>query len=175
MKTFSKLSFALLLSALSSVSMVAHAHASVEPSQVVEGSYARLAVKIPHGCDGLPTDTVIVRLSPSFQGAKPMPKAGWDLKTVKTKLANPYDSHGKAITEDVSEIIWSGGSLPSDFYDEFVFQAKVNSAPTTLLIPIEQKCGSKSIVWQGTSHDDAYPAATLKVLPKAPADMAHHH
>ena len=36
-----------------------------------------------------------------------MPKAGWQLAIKAARLAKPYDSHGKIVTDDVSEITWT--------------------------------------------------------------------
>ncbi|TDR31276.1 YcnI family protein [Hydromonas duriensis] len=175
MKHLLKTNYAIVVSMLAIASAPVYAHVSAEPKQVVAGEYARIAIKIPHGCDDAPTNSVIVHLPEAFQNAKPMPKAGWDLKIREANLSEPYENNGKIITIFTSQIEWSGGSLPTDFYDEFVFYTKVSGSPKKLYIPVEQKCGNKNIMWQATSHDDAYPAATLDVLPSAAEHGAHHH
>ena len=55
--------------------------------------------------------------------AKPMPKAGWQLEIVKGKYGKTYDYYGSKIEEGVKEVVWAGGKLPDDFYDEFVVRA----------------------------------------------------
>ena len=38
------------------------AHAGISPDNGVNGATVKLAISIPHGCEGAPTDTVIIRL-----------------------------------------------------------------------------------------------------------------
>ena len=164
-----------LLACLGLVATSASAHVGFIQTEATQDSYVRFALKIPHGCSGKPTDTVRIQLPDGIQAAKPMPKAGWELNTIRAPLAKPYDMHGKRITEDVSEIVWSKGSLPDAFYDEFVFQAKVAAQSSTLYFTVTQQCGADRLVWNEHSHDADHPAATLKVLPAAPASEHHHH
>ena len=152
----------------------ASAHVSFIQTEAVQDSYVRFTLKIPHGCAGKPTDTVRIQLPSGIQSAKPMPKANWELNTVRAPLAQPYSMHGKTMTEDVNEIIWSKGNLPDAFYDEFVFQAKVTAQPSTLYFPVTQQCGAEKLVWNATSHNADHPAATLTVLP-AVHNNEHQH
>src|ERR671923_262850 len=57
----------------------AYAHASLEESEAAPGTY-NAVLRIPHGCDGKPTDTVRIEIPEGFIDAKPMPKPGWTLK-----------------------------------------------------------------------------------------------
>ena len=61
--------------------------------------------------------------------AKPMPKAGWQLATTKGTYAKSYDYYGTPVAEGVTEIAWTGGNLPDDWYDEFVFRARLTDFP----------------------------------------------
>ena len=60
---------------------------------------------------------------------KPMPKPGWQLATAKGKYARAYDYYGTPLTEGVTEIAWTGGELPDDWYDEFVFRGSLADRP----------------------------------------------
>lgn len=78
---------------------------------------------VGHGCDGSATNQVRVTVPAGFQGAKPMPKPGWNLSTKSGKLATPYDNgHGGMVTEGVSEVTWVATSkdsvLPDAQFDE---------------------------------------------------------
>ena len=144
------------------------AHVGFDNDQAIQGSYKRFALKVPHGCGTLATDTITIHIPEGIQGAKPMPKSGWSTSILKAKLNTPYGSHGTAVTEDVSALTWSNGSLPSTFYDEFVFQAKVASQQVSVYFDVDQTCGNTVTHWNGRSHDDAHPAAS-------PAAEVHHH
>ena len=59
---------------------------------------------------------------------KPMPKPGWSVETVKGKYAAEYELHGSKLTEGVKEVIWSGGKLADDNYDEFIMASFLTPA-----------------------------------------------
>jgi len=146
------------------------AHVVLEQGTVPTGSSYRATLRVGHGCDGLPTTSVIVAVPAGLQGAKPMPKAGWRLSTRVAPLAQPYTSHGKRVEQDVVEIRWEAMSadaaLPDAFYDEFVFRASVAAAPGVLWVPVTQLCrdGAKEgrLDWTQLPAEGARTAAGLK-------------
>jgi periplasmic copper chaperone A len=162
------------------------AHVTLEQQQVETNAYYKATLRVGHGCDGIPTTTVRVQLPVGFQGAKPMPKAGWAVQTRQEKLAVPYDSHGKSITEDIAEITWTALSpataLPDSQYDEFVLRGRVAMPAGATWFKVTQLCqeGSKtgSNAWteiptQGTSTRGLkYPAALLHVVAPAPSTVS---
>ena len=58
-----------------------------------------------------------------------MPKPGWTLETVKGKYATEYELHGSKLSEGVKEVVWSGGKLADDNFDEFVFSSYLTGGP----------------------------------------------
>jgi uncharacterized protein YcnI len=129
---------ALLVSAIG-----ASAHITLETQQAPVGSAYKAVLRVPHGCDGKATVAVRVKMPEGFIAAKPMPKAGWDLKTVKGKYAKAYTLYGEAVTEGVQEIDWTGGKLPDEFYDEFVLRGTLAGdlpAGQMLYFPVVQEC-----------------------------------
>lgn len=149
----------------------AFAHATVQPKQAVQGSYQRLAIGITHGCEGSATTQVIVTVPESLMGAKPMPKAGWQLVTEVRDLSVPYQSHGKEIKRDVRAIIWKGGSLPDAYYDEFVIQVKVTNKTGPVFIPVTQLCETGRMDWNqipsSAPEKLLFPAPVLEITPGA--------
>ncbi len=93
------------------------AHATLEQSEAKVGSSYKAVLRVPHGCEGKPTTTVRIQVPEGVIGVKPQPKPGWTLATTRGKYAKAYDFYGHQLTEGVKEIVWSGGSLPDDFYD----------------------------------------------------------
>ena len=72
-----------------------------------------------------------------------MPKPGWNVETIKGAYATEYDYHGKKSSEGVKEVVWSGGRLPDDNYDEFVISTFLTGSlkpNTTLYFPVVQEC-----------------------------------
>lgn len=134
-----------LLSAFAAlaVSAPAAAHITLEVAEAPANSTFKAVLRVGHGCEGAPTTTVRVQIPEGIIVAKPMPKAGWEVQLVEGDYAQTYDYYGTEVTSGVKEIVWTGGSLPDNFYDEFVFRARVTGfAPGTQLpILVVQECG----------------------------------
>ncbi len=164
--------------------ITAFSHVTLEQAQVEAGSYYKAVLRVGHGCEGLPTILLRVQIPNGFLGAKPMPKTGWTLQTKQDKLATPYDNHGTAVTEDVTEITWTATSpataLPDSQYDEFILRGRAAMPVGATWFKVTQLCqdGSKTgsnpwteIPTQGTSTRGLkYPAALLNVV--APINAA---
>jgi uncharacterized protein YcnI len=151
----------------------ARAHVELESDQAPAGSSYKAVLMVPHGCAGSPTVALRVQIPDGVVGSKPMPKAGWTVTTVVKKLAKPIEREGSMITEDVREIAWSGGNLPDNFYDEFVFVAALPDQPGAVLhFPVIQECAKGTVRWidipaPGQSEDDVKaPAPSLTLGPK---------
>ena len=93
----------------------------------VRGSYFKVVMRVPLGCDGDATDTVWVWIPEEMIAVKPKLKFGWDVETIIGTYQNTYDLHGRAVTESVVELIWQG-SLPGDWFNEFVFLGKISDS-----------------------------------------------
>jgi uncharacterized protein YcnI len=125
-----------------------YAHASLAKKEAKAGKRYKGVMTISHGCKGKPTHTVRIRLPEGVQQTKPMPKPGWKLTVNKEKLAKPYDYHGRMITEEVRELVWSGGNLPNNFFDEFEFRAIMpKEAGKTLYFKTVQECATGFHRW----------------------------
>ena len=160
----------LLAVALLSAS-VANAHVVLDQRTAPAGSYYRGAFRVGHGCDGSATVAFTVRIPDGVRGAKPMPKADWTIERRLEKLAQPYDSHGKTVTEDVIAITWRGGPLPDAHFDEFAMQMQLPDKPGPLWFKVLQQCEKGEIDWatvpsSGTStRGIKAPAALLDITP----------
>src|SRR5262249_10454511 len=136
-----------------------------------------------HGCNGSPTTGIRVFLPAGVQGAKPMPKAGWTLVTLRAPLAQPYDSHGKTVREDVVEVRWTAPgaaqALPDDRDAEFVLRATLPAQAGVLGFRVLQTCAEGQIDWAeipapgASAHELKRPAALLEVLPSGVSGHAH--
>ncbi len=146
----------------------AQAHTTISPKQASADSYQRLSFNVTHGCEGSPTNEVVLQLPEAIMGAKPMPKAGWTVETEVRDLDQPYLSHGKEIRRDVRVIRWRG-KLPDAHYDEFVIMAKLWNKAGPVVIPVTQICESGRMDWRevpdGSGAKLQFPAPVLDVLP----------
>jgi periplasmic copper chaperone A len=125
------------------------AHVTLESKEAPPDSSYKAVLRVGHGCEGKPTTAIRVQVPEGVIAAKPMPKPGWRLATLKAKYQRPYDYFGTELTEGVKEITWSGGELPDDFYDEFVFVGRLTGfAPGTVLsFPTVQECAGGVHRW----------------------------
>ena len=178
--TFKSISAIALLAAAASSS----SHIVLDEPVAQAGASYKAVLRVGHGCTGSPTTAIRVLIPDGLRGAKPQPKPGWTLATRYEKLAQPYSSHGKQITDDVVEISWTAASreswLADAFFDEFVLRGTLSERPGVLWFKVLQTCETGSNDWSeiptaGVSTQGMKtPAILLKVLP-AGAGMDHQH
>lgn len=158
---------------LLALALPAAAHVTLDVREAPAGTTLRAAFRVPHGCDGAAMTRMRVRIPDGVTTVKPMPKAGWDLATVKAPLATPVsDGHGGTITEGVREVVWSGGRLLDEHYDEFVMRFALPNRPGEVLaFPVVQECeGGKVARWievpaaGQTAGDLREPAPLLRLV-----------
>lgn len=128
---------------------LAQAHVTLQNTEAKAGASYRGVLRVPHGCDGTATLKVRVRIPEGLYSVKPMPKAGWELSTVKAAYAKTYQDHGRPVTEGVKEIVWTG-KLPDDNFDEFSFVGTIAGDlqdGTKLYFPAVQECEKGSENW----------------------------
>ncbi|HEY8245779.1 MAG TPA: DUF1775 domain-containing protein [Hyphomicrobium sp.] len=129
----------------------ASAHVSLEAKQAKVGAGYKAVLGVPHGCQGSPTTEVIVDIPEGVVGVKPMPKPGWTLSLQKGPYARSYAfHHGETKSDGVKQVTWSGGSLPDEYFDQFVlstFIAGELEPGSKLYFPVTQKCVSGEQRW----------------------------
>lgn len=161
----------------------AFSHVVLDEPAALAGRGYKASLRVGHGCDGSPTTAIKVLIPAGFQGAKPMPKAGWTLTVTRARLAKPYASHGQTISEDVSEIMWSASSqdswLPDAWYDEFVLRGGLPAEAGPMWFKVLQTCETGRKDWvqvpaSGTSTQGLQtPAALLEIIESGPAGHQH--
>ena len=107
---------ALLLPATSAL-----AHVSVNPKEATGGGYAKLAFRVPNERDNASTTKLEINFPADhpFASASVRPQAGWTYTVEKTKLATPIKVHDNEISEVVSKITWTGGTIKPGEFNEF--------------------------------------------------------
>ena len=160
------------------------AHVVLQDGAAAANTSYRATFRVGHGCDGQSTTAMRVTIPAGFNGAQPMPKAGWTLSTKIGPLAAPYESHGKKYTEGVLEITWTANgpdnALPADYYDEFVLRGTTPAKPGPVWFKVLQSCAKGANDWaevpaSGTSTKGLKsPAALMEVL-DVQSSNAHAH
>ena len=155
------------------LAMPAFSHIVLENKTALAGSTYKAVFQVGHGCQGAATTGVSVQIPAGFQGAKPYPKAGWTLTTQSAKLAKPYDSHGKPVTEDVSVVSWTAASkeaaLQDAHFDEFTLRGMLPEAGGPLWFKVLQTCENGRNDWSEIPAAGAspkglkFPAVLLQV------------
>ena len=159
------------------VASPASAHVVLETRQAAVGSFYKAVFAVPHGCSGSATTRLRVQIPEGVIAVKPMPKPGWNLEVVKGKYAGAYDFHGARLTEGPKEVVWSGGKLADDNYDEFVISSYLTDSlkpNTTLYFPVVQECEQGVSRWidippegrGGHDQGSKSPAPGVKLTPK---------
>lgn len=167
--------------ALGSVTQ-ASAHVVVKPGEVGVGAYTNFIVSVPTEED-VPTVQVRLVIPEGLKSVRPNVKPGWSIELKKVTNGD---------IERVSEIIWSGGSIPADQRDEFVFSAQTPAEESTLIWKAYQTYGDGDIVaWENSkdvidafeknnpqkegeedNHDAPRPYSETKVVNDLAADNA---
>ncbi len=185
-------------SALCTWATASFSHVALADRSAPAGSAYKAVFLVGHGCDGSATTGIAVQIPAGFQGARPYPKAGWTLAVKKATLAQPYDSHGKPVTEDVSVVSWTAASreaaLQDAYFDEFMLRGTLPQAAGPLWFKVLQTCENGSNDWRevpasGLStkglktpaallevtggHDAAKPAPVMQ-MEMAPAGHGEH-
>lgn len=128
---------------------LASAHVTVSPDKVGVGVRQDFSVGVPVEKD-IPTTSVRLVIPDGLEGVTPYVKPGWEIDMEKT---------GEGEETKVTEITWSGGSIPTGLRDAFVFRAQVPAKETTLTWKAYQTYEDGTVVsWdqeaESESHDD---------------------
>lgn len=96
----------------------AFAHVTVDPEEAEQGGYGTVDFKVPNEKDDAATNKVEINLPADhpLTSVMPEPVPGWDVKVSKSELDKPVEVHGEKVTEAVSKITWTGGTIePGEF------------------------------------------------------------
>ena len=149
---------------------VANAHIMLETPQAKLGAAYKAVFKVPHGCEGSPTVEVRIDIPEGVIAVKPMPKPGWSIALKKGSCARSYAFyHGEKLSEGVHQVTWSSGSLPDEYFDEFVLSTYIagEAEPGRVIyFPVTQRCE------KGEQHWAEIPAAGQSALKFPPPQLA---
>lgn len=131
------------------------AHVIVHPSQVGIAAIQEFSMSVPTEKDN-PTVGIKLLIPDGLQMVSPNVKPGWTINVVR---------NGSGEDAKVTEIDWTGGSIPPEQRDDFLFQAQVPAQETSLHWKAYQTYSDGSVVaWdhdpklsKGADDDSAPP------------------
>ncbi len=145
--------------------LLANAHVTVKPAVVGAAAFQTFTVGVPNEKD-IPTTAVRLVIPEGLHHVMPNVKSGWKIEVKKEKTgAQVTDEEGNTIDEErVSEIVWSGGSVPVGQREEFAFSAQVPAEESVIAWRAYQTYAGGTVVsWDQEGvhdHDFKYPDNT---------------
>jgi uncharacterized protein YcnI len=108
----------------------ASAHVSVSPTSLPKGSTGELTFKVPNEESNATTTSVQLKIPTDHPIAQVLPRQipGWTVAVKTTTLTTPLKTDDGTFTTAVSEIDWTGGTIPVGQYQDF--QISVDPLPT---------------------------------------------
>lgn len=126
----------------------AGAHVTASPEEATAGSFAKIDLRVPHGCDDSATTAVSVKIPDGIVSATPEVNPGWTISKTMRTLDEPVEGEGGAISEVVDTITWEGGPLAPDELSEFGLSVRLPDTPgETLFFPTVQRCENGEVRW----------------------------
>ncbi len=150
---------------------MARGHVSLHPNTLPAGSGPTLYVRVPNEEDKGNTVKVDMQVPPGFTDVPTGYMPGWKAQVLTRKLATPVKTDNGTVTEEVSEIIWTGGKIPPHQFLQFPILATVpdNASGQTLTFKTIQTYDTGTVVsWIGPAGSD-HPAPTVNVTAKGGA------
>lgn len=149
----------------------AFAHAELEKKTAPAGGVYEAVLRVPHGCKGLPTTGLALRVPEGFLLARPHKMEDWQTEIKTGGYATPHKFAGEVISSGPVEIRWSGGSLADKQQEDFVVTgvlAEDITPGTTLYFKFVQTCpnGGEEAWIETSGSDEGSPAPALLVTAK---------
>jgi uncharacterized protein YcnI len=125
----------------------ASAHAVVRPAQIGIGAYQEFTLSVP---SEKPLATVAIKMliPDEINSVTPNVKQGWKVEVKSQKTGQQVkDDDGMMMDQaKVSEIDWTGGSIPASQRDTFSFQIQTPTKATTLNWKVYQTYSDGSVI-----------------------------
>lgn len=131
------------------------AHVVVKPSSAGVAAFQTFTVGVPNEKDN-PTVGVRLLIPEGLQHISPNVKPGWTIEVNSTSEGMKGDvlNTGEKAPRKVTEIVWTGGSIPAGQRDDFLFSAQVPAETTTIAWKAYQTYQDGSVVaWDQDPED----------------------
>ncbi|HWH11130.1 MAG TPA: YcnI family protein [Solirubrobacteraceae bacterium] len=149
------------------------AHVSLHPNTVPAGAFVTLDVRVPGEEQGAYADKVDMLLPPGFTSVDVQNVPGWSVKEITTNLKTPIQTDDGPVSQEISEIVWTGdrttlGRLDNGTFMQFPLSIAMpdNIAGQSLAFKtLEYYSNGVVARWIGPPSA-AYPSPTINVTPK---------
>ncbi|KAF8927930.1 hypothetical protein BGZ58_010014 [Dissophora ornata] len=125
-----------LLFATSSV----EAHVTAFPSIGVSGAYLETNFRVPHGCDGITTDMLIIEIPKGVTFVKPRAVIPWNTTINTVPLDVPIVTPSGTLNASVVSVVYSNGLLLDSMYEDFGMQFMLPVMEGGLYWRVSQRC-----------------------------------
>jgi uncharacterized protein YcnI len=159
--------------------VIASAHVTVKPEEVGISKYQTFTVSVPNEKE-TPTTGVRLIIPQGLEHVSPNSKPGWniEIKKIGVSMKGEILNTGEKAPdpETVTELIWTGGSIPEGQRDEFLFSAKVPAGEGEIIWKAYQTYADGEIVaWdqdpnaskptdEGTDEHGSNPFSVTQVV-----------
>jgi uncharacterized protein YcnI len=149
-----------LVAALSLGVSVASAHVTVWPQESAPGAFERYSIRVPSERPAA-TTRVELEIPEQVTFSKVMPKPGWKYETARNAAGR------------VTGVVWSGGAIGPEEFDEFVFQARNGADAGSVAWKARQLYADGTTVeWTGPAGSQN-PASITQLKAGSGGDASH--
>ena len=147
------------------------AHITVDPNEAPKGSFKKLVFSVPNEVDVANTVKIDLKFDPNhpIPTVTVKPNPGWTATVSKFQLKAPLQTADGQVTEAVSEIVWSGGTIAPGQFEEFEVSAGPLPADVDLLLfpAIQTYSDGTEVDWTQQSFEGQpapeHPAPVIKM------------
>jgi uncharacterized protein YcnI len=162
------LAAAIVVGLVAALAAPAAAHVSVNADDATQGAFTKITFLVPNEEDAADTTQVVVQLPTDhpIPSVTVEPKTGWTYQVQTTPLPKPIQTDDGEVTEAVSTITWTGGSIKPGEFDEFEISGPLPTDTDTLVFKALQTYSDGTVVrWIDPpapgGAEPEHPAATL--------------
>jgi uncharacterized protein YcnI len=149
------------------------AHVSLHPNTIPAGAFVTLDVRVPGEQAGAYAYRVDMLVPPGFTEIGTQNVPGWSVKEVMAKLATPIQTKEGPVSEEVSQIVWTGdrselGRIEDGQFIQFPLSIAVPGdivGRSLAFKTVQYYSNGKVVHWIGAPSAE-YPAPTINVTPR---------
>jgi uncharacterized protein YcnI len=146
----------------------AEAHVSLHPNTLPAGSFPTVDIRVPSEEPSASTTEIAVQFPPGFIDVSTGYLPGWTVTKKTRKLAKPVTTDAGTVNEEVSEVIWSGGKVPPEYFLNLPISIAIPDGDVGKALTfktVQTYSNGKVVRWIGPASSDQ-PAPTVNVTQK---------